>query len=317
MRHMDLFCGIGGMTLALKGLSEPLLYCDNCPKTHAVLERQMGLGSLPVAPIVKDIHHIRGVMNADIITAGFPCTGFSTSGNMRGFQNESSALFFEMIRVCGETMPRVVFMENTPWIAQAQNLDQVRAAFLPLGYTVKHCIMPAFAVGLPQVRLRWFAIATRQPLDELQDLAGALVTTVKQPLNPPPRSVALEDKKAFTRYSLLRNALVPACARLAFAYLLNPENTSTAPKFIKPDLNLVLRDGPFTIYKKLWPTLHGHYARKGSRLTLRCSYDIGTALMYEVGTQAGHVNIEFLEWMMGFPLGWTHIPAPPSEQACG
>lgn len=304
MRHLDLFCGIGGMTLALQGVSTPLMYCDSCVHAQAIVKKQMLAGTLPAAPIICDVRQVKAVAPVDIIAAGFPCTGFSTSGSMHGFKNESSALFFEMIRVCADTRPRLVFMENTPWIAQEANMQQVRAAFAHLQYSVKYCIMPAFAVGLPQVRYRWFAIATREPLQELSDMV--VPPSDVPPPPPPPRSVLEEDKMAYRRYSLLRNALVPACARLALAYLLNPNNNLTSPRFVKPDLGLVMQDGPLTIRKKVWPTLHGHYARKGSRLTARCSYDIGTALMYEVQTLPGHVNIAFLEWLMGFPVGWTY-----------
>lgn len=298
-----MFAGIGGMTLALKAVSKPILYCDCCKHAQDVLRHQICAGNLPMAPIVSDVRELNGPYPADIITAGFPCTGFSTSGSMQGFKNESSALFYELVRVCGEVQPQLVFMENTPWIAQHANIQQVRQAFAGIGYHVKYCIMPAYAVGLPQTRYRWFAVAYRLPMLALPGLDDGMML----PPTAPPRSQQQEDPRSYRRYSLLRNALVPACARFALSYLLNTGNTLVSPKFMKPDLKLHLQDGTYIIQKKLWPTLHGHYARKGSRLTLRTSYDIGTALMYEKDTVPGHVNIQFLEWLMGFPIDWTLI----------
>ena len=201
-------------------------------------------------------------------------------------------------------------MENTPWIAQQANMQQVRDAFEVLGYVVKYCIMPAYAVGLPQTRLRWFAIAFKDSLSSVAQTIPNVFLPFSPPSPPPPRSTPIEDKQSYRRYSLLRNALVPACARMAFLYLLDVDNIALTPRFAKPDLKLVMQDGEFAIRKKLWPTLHGHYARKGSRLTLRTSNDIGSALMYEVATEPGHVNISFLEWLMGFPIGWTLLLKP-------
>jgi len=307
--HIDLFTGIAGMTLALKGASAPVMYCDSCKHAQAILNKHMKTGALPLAPITDDVRTCKTdeFKHIDCITAGFPCTGFSTSGRMQAFNNESSGLFFELIKIVQSVQPKLVFMENTPWIAHADNIAQVNSAFVSIGYFLKYCILPAYAVGLPQNRFRWFAIAYRCEPKFLLDFQACLTIDSACPLQPP-RTIETEDRQAFRRYGLLRNALVPACARYALHYLLSP-STATHPKFPKPNLNLLLKDGELTLKKPLWPTLHGHYARKGSKLTLRTSFDIGTCMGYEVNTEHGHINMCFLEWLMGFPQNWTLLSA--------
>ena len=45
LRSLDLFSGIGGLSLALKGLCEPLCYCEIEPAAQAVLQDQMRRGA--------------------------------------------------------------------------------------------------------------------------------------------------------------------------------------------------------------------------------------------------------------------------------
>ena len=306
-RHVDLFSGIGGMSLALHGCSETVMYCEICPHARMVLEARMQVGHLDQAPIAEDIRNVTSLpSNVDCITGGFPCTGFSIGGHRMGFANEASAMFFELVRVCGIVMPKVVFMENTPWIAKDVNMQQVKHAFEPLGYELRWCLLPAYAIGLPQKRMRWFCIATKCDQAYLTAMQSSMLHPKLIAGDMPSRSVSVEDPAAFRRYALLRNAVVPQCARMAFYHLLDPVN-QPLPLVVKPDLGLVVTDGVVTIRKTLWPTLHGHYERKASKLTIRSSSDIGTALMYEVATLPGHINIDFLEWMMGYPVRWTKV----------
>jgi len=54
MYGLDLFSGIGGITLALKGYVRPVAYCENDRYCQAVLLSRMADGSIPIAPIWDD-----------------------------------------------------------------------------------------------------------------------------------------------------------------------------------------------------------------------------------------------------------------------
>ena len=302
MKHMDLFSGIGGMTLALKGISTPILYCDKCPHSRRVLTNHMDSGDLPNALIVDDVSDVlrqAHALSADVITAGFPCTGFARCGAHKAFLNKDSALFHVLMQIVEVVQPTLVFMENTPAITADENIAVVKQAFHQLSYQLEHCLMPAYAVGLPHNRLRWFAIAFRDK-QELQSLQEKVVDIPRPPLSPPRTTQALPTRPS-VRFNLLKNALIPACARLALACLLTGQRTPST----KPDIKLEIEQGELRIQKRLWPTLFGHY-RMGARvLTHRCSRDLITAVKHERMTPQGHVNFAFLEWMMGFPSDWT------------
>ena len=107
LRSLDLFSGIGGLSLALHGLCEPLCYYEIEPAAQAVLKDQMRRGGLPAAPICADVRTLtpqwlRKYTNSlpNSLVGGFPCTGFSLLGLGAGFDDEQSSLFFRLLQLC-------------------------------------------------------------------------------------------------------------------------------------------------------------------------------------------------------------------------
>jgi site-specific DNA-cytosine methylase len=103
---LDLFTGIGGFTLALSGWATPVAYCDNNAGVVATLNRLMKKKRLPTAPVLRDVRDVEGIASAvaksdagrvDVVTAGFPCVGFSTAGSKEGLANDESALFYDAV----------------------------------------------------------------------------------------------------------------------------------------------------------------------------------------------------------------------------
>ena len=58
LRSLDLFSGIGGLTLALQGVAEPSAYCDIDPAAQAVLADRIARRLLPDAPVCNDVRHL-------------------------------------------------------------------------------------------------------------------------------------------------------------------------------------------------------------------------------------------------------------------
>src|SRR6056300_1291670 len=85
MKAIDLFTGIGAMSVALHPLGfTPVMYCDIEPASRITLTALMKNGKLPTAPIHDDIRTLKAPPKADLVTAGFPCLGFSPLGIVRG-----------------------------------------------------------------------------------------------------------------------------------------------------------------------------------------------------------------------------------------
>jgi len=158
---LDLFSGIGGLTVALDEWVKPVVYCEQERFCQAVLFDRMAGGQLPTAPIWDDVRTLtRAHINAqiDIIYGGFPCQDISVAGRGVGITGERSGLFYQIARLTSELRPRFVFLENVPAII-SNGGQEVVATFTRLGYDCRWCVISAKSVGAPHLRKRWFLLA--------------------------------------------------------------------------------------------------------------------------------------------------------------
>jgi len=157
---LDLFSGIGGITLALAPWVSPIAYCENDQYAQSVLLSRMASGQLPLAPIWDDVSTLRAqhVPTVDIIYGGFPCQDISNAGTRAGLAGERSGLFKEIVRLTSELQPRFVFLENVSAIV-SRGLCEVLTAFTELGYDTRWTCLRASDVGAIHERNRWWLLA--------------------------------------------------------------------------------------------------------------------------------------------------------------
>ncbi|GAQ93145.1 oxidoreductase [Klebsormidium nitens] len=143
LRAVDLFTGIGGVCMGLKGLVHPILHCEIFEPCQAVLRARMKDGTIPECPIVGDVHELSFSEsgqsekdNVQIMLSSWPCTGLSSLGKRLGFQDEKSKLFFQVMRLIDETHTPAVFFENVPNVLTLVMNDVVRELTELRGFTV-------------------------------------------------------------------------------------------------------------------------------------------------------------------------------------
>jgi DNA (cytosine-5)-methyltransferase 1 len=160
LNGLDLFSGIGGITIALKEWVRPIAYCEVDRYAQSVLLSRMFDGDIPRAPIWDDVTSLKGTMlpEIDIIYGGFPCQDLSVAGHGKGLEGKRSGLFFEIVRLASEIRPRYIFLENVPAIS-VRGLDRVLLELTALGYDSRWTIISASEVGAPHIRERWFLLA--------------------------------------------------------------------------------------------------------------------------------------------------------------
>ncbi len=352
------------MTRALDDVAHPVLYCDKSEQAQKVLKCLMSRGQLPKAPIVDDVKHV-SLKHANIVVGGFPCQGFSRLGVRQGFKDARSRTFYDLLRVVDDCRPALVFMENVkPFIEMGLTtvIDQFSRR---RGYNLHWCCLPAYSVGAPHKRLRWFCLASRVRLNMTLNFKKHKPFKWRRTL-PKLEHSPKPDNKA--RLVLLGNSLVPDCARLAFIYLfsggrtlsLNPGKVhfslptggtpshrrpspagcviegkwSVLPdvtnRFAVPDLDIKLVPRSLgiaervkgsrtadlvtrTIALKLWPTPRSAVGGSYS-LSVRSRGDLPTAARFYKHTperlRTAHMTAEWVEWVMGYPTGWTALCAP-------
>lgn len=161
LNGLDLFSGIGGLSLALTPYVRPLAYCENDRFCQAVLLSRQADGVLPAAPIWDDVRTFPSsnlIGGVDLVYGGFPCQDISHLGVKAGLGGERSILFFEVIRLVRDLRPTFVFLENVPYICQL-GLDRVVVELTTLGYDLRWTVISAGQLGAPHVRERWWLLA--------------------------------------------------------------------------------------------------------------------------------------------------------------
>lgn len=160
LNGLDLFSGIGGITIALSPWVRPVAYCEADRYVQANLLSRIGNGDLPSAPIWDDVRTLQSsqLPRIDIIYGGFPCQDISVAGTGKGLDGERSGLFFEIVRLTRDCRPRFVFLENVPAIT-CNGLDRVLLELIALRYDCRWTIVSAAEMGATHLRERWFLLA--------------------------------------------------------------------------------------------------------------------------------------------------------------
>lgn len=160
LNGLDLFSGIGGISIALGSWVRTVAYCEQDRFAQSVLLSRMSEEKLDKAPIWDDVTTLRGDMlpSIDIIFGGFPCQDLSVAGIGKGLEGERSGLFYEIVRLTKETRAKFVFLENVPGI-RTRGLSEVIREFTEMGYDCRWTCLSASSVGAPHKRERWFLLA--------------------------------------------------------------------------------------------------------------------------------------------------------------
>jgi DNA (cytosine-5)-methyltransferase 1 len=158
VKHLDLFSGIGGFSLAARWAGwQTIGFCEKDDYCRKVLAKHW-----PAVPIIEDIHDVTIESfreRPDIITGGFPCQPFSIAGKREGVRDDRH-LWPEMYRVIKAFRPRWVVAENVAHIVKME-LDNVLADLEAAGYSAWPVEIPACAVDAPHRRMRVWVIAYR------------------------------------------------------------------------------------------------------------------------------------------------------------
>lgn len=235
LAYIDVFTGTAGTCIALENLARPVLFCDNNKYVQMVVQKLMERCLIPNVPILNDVKeftnsslksHYRGKI--DMVVAGSPCTGHSLMGKHHGFANPESALIHDLMSLVDQVRPRIVLLENTPNILDAEGFDLLLQTFARMKLKVLDwIILPAFLAGSPQNRHRWFCIAYQDAsCPALQSLLNSALNRAPHSnidwwANEPVARMVTKPQAHFTeRCKMLGNAIVPAQLRLALMMLL-------------------------------------------------------------------------------------------------
>lgn len=176
------FAGIGGFDLAFERENAVTVFqCEVDEYCRSVL-----VDRFPSLPLHGDIKTLdaRSLPHADVWTGGFPCQDVSVARGWLGrdgLRGARSGLFYPLLDLIRERMPRAIVLENVTGLLSSHNGNDfgvVLDSLSELGYAVAWRVLNARYLGSPQSRPRVFIVAT---FDAPEIAVRALYDTAKSP----------------------------------------------------------------------------------------------------------------------------------------
>ncbi|MFA7332411.1 MAG: DNA cytosine methyltransferase [Candidatus Delongbacteria bacterium] len=186
---VDLFAGAGGMSLGAQMAGVYVALAIECDKHTAATYSFNHPDTTLVVDNIKNVNTIN-VSQKDkvsILFGGPPCQGFSTSNQRtRNRKNPTNWLFEEFIRIVHLWKPDWIVFENVKGIVETENglfLNSVIGNLLTAGYSCNNGVLCASDFGVPQIRSRFFIIASRNGFKlEMPKATSRHPVTVRQAL---------------------------------------------------------------------------------------------------------------------------------------
>ena len=191
MKVLSLFSGIGGLDLGLEMAGHDTIFANDVMKVAcesyakyfhkpgrsarviSTEDYQMLIeanGKLPNLPVVHGkIENIELFPEAEIVTGGFPCQGFSLIGT-RLETDRRNILYKQFSRVVSKVNPKFFIAENVRGLIelyQGRVFNAIQEEFRSTGkygYDVQYNLMNAKHYGVAQDRWRVIIIGVRQDL---------------------------------------------------------------------------------------------------------------------------------------------------------
>ena len=293
----SLFSGIAGLSVGKINQ-----YCETDETAVSILRARMTDGTIPEAPITGDITALKRLQpGTKMIVAGFPCQDFSLAGKQAGMGGKDGKLFWEIPRLVEQSLQDKdpvdwIFLENVAALLSQDSVwKPVYTALSKLGFDGEHITVSAAQAGLPHRRRRWFSLwrRARKPNPDL-------ILDVPDGKLPPCGSMINGRHQVRTQVN------IPLC-ELNPPLVLKPWNFEKFP--CRKDAKLV---NQWPLIRRLIATPRTKGGNdNGNNLTQRGTADIATQLKFnsnevkegeDVGSQ---VNADYVEHLMGFPIGYT------------
>ena len=291
LTHLSLFSGIGGLDLAAEWAGfRTVGQCEWADYPRAVLEKHWA--GLPrwrdIRTLTKESFFEKtGLHTVDVISGGFPCQPFSVAGKQRG-KDDDRYLWHEMFRVIQELHPAWVIGENVPGIINLA-LDQVLFDLESEGYEVQCFLVPACGVDAPHKRNR--------------------VCIVAYCHRNRTREAEVQTRRNASEYDFLRevrdNDHISGVCRVDDGIRAEVHGTDTHADIV----GLLRRESDKNVEREFTICTSRERERESR------GYDGRLSTMVEETPwgRVGRMNPEWVEWLMGFPIGWTELNASETQ----
>jgi DNA (cytosine-5)-methyltransferase 1 len=274
---LDLFSGIGGFSLGFERAGwHTIGFCEIEPSCQLVLAKHW-----PNTPIISDIRNLNATSapdSVDIICGGFPCQDISVAGKKAGITGSRSGLWKEYARLINELKPRYAIIENVANL-RSSGLVTVLTDLWQIGYDAEwHCV-PASALGAPHRRDRIWIIA----YPNRERCNGGRNHREKRYIQGDQERF---DSKIYEEWHRGQPGTGSVCEILADTVRAGLEGHSNLSGDARPR-GQILQPSQVSLLRSL-----GGNPWWGNEPEISRLKDNG-------------LNPDWVEWLMGFPIGWT------------
>ncbi len=176
----DIFCGCGGMRLAVEDAcrnlgirSHCVFSCDN--DKYVRMTYYNHFKDLPFG----DIHNVlpEKIPAHQLLVAGFPCQPFSSAGKQLGLGDERSSVIYPLIKILNIKKPNGFLLENVPGLIQLDKgkvFNRIINSFRRIGYAVSFKSINAIYFT-PQNRKRIYIIGISERIPQHEFIASKVL----------------------------------------------------------------------------------------------------------------------------------------------
>lgn len=165
MKVIDLFSGVGGMSLGFKNQGAKIIMAIEKDKDIAYSYQKNHKETIVINEDITKIKIetvFREYKNKiDVVIGGPPCQGFSQKGARKSIKDERNFLFKYYYEVVKYLKPKYFLMENVPNLLTSEKgffKQEIIEIFQSIGYELDIKILNAFDFGVPQMRKRAFIL---------------------------------------------------------------------------------------------------------------------------------------------------------------
>ncbi|MCL2557489.1 MAG: DNA cytosine methyltransferase [Treponema sp.] len=178
LRAIDLFCGVGGLSLGFERAGIPVLASfDNWEKALSIYNANFSHNALKL-----DLSNVGAAVEklkdypANVIIGGPPCQDFSHAGKRKEKDRAELTKCFAEIVVA--LSPKIFVMENVGRIIKSHAWEAAKQILKSGGYGLTENILDASYCGCPQIRKRFFCIGVLDKPD------NALESYIEKNISP-------------------------------------------------------------------------------------------------------------------------------------